>query len=92
MTRTSSTRLAASAGAEIDLILTLPGNTIWAIEIKRGLAPKLSRGFYHACEDLNPVKRFVVYSGRERFPLNPKTEAISLSELAHILNSMNTMN
>jgi len=81
-----------SAAAEIDLILTLPGNIIWAIEIKRGLVPKLSRGFYHACEDLNPVKRFVVYSGRERFPLNSKTEAINLSELANLLNSMNHIN
>src|SRR5690606_11074807 len=34
-----------SAGAEIDLVLTLPGREPWAIEIKRSLAPKLERGF-----------------------------------------------
>ncbi len=43
-----------SAGAEIDLLLTLPGRKPWAIEIKRSLAPKVERGFYLACEDLNP--------------------------------------
>ena len=75
-----------SAGAEIDLLLTLPGNELWAVEIKRGSAPKLSRGFHQACTDLNPTRRFVVYGGTERFPLNPETDAIGLSELAALLN------
>ena len=71
-----------AAGAEIDLLLTLPGNSLWAIEIKRGSAPKLTRGFNQACTDLNPARRFVVYGGTERFPLNHETDAIGLSELA----------
>lgn len=71
-----------SAGAEIDLLLTLPGGTLWAIEIKRGSAPKVGRGFHQACADLKPTKTFVVYGGIERFPLDSKTEAIGLSELA----------
>src|ERR1700674_4713361 len=29
-----------SAGAEIDLLLELPGDRLWAIEIKRSLSPK----------------------------------------------------
>jgi predicted AAA+ superfamily ATPase len=77
-----------SAGAEIDLVLALPGNRLWAIEIKRGSAPKLERGFHHACADLNPANRFVVYGGSERYPLNPRTEAVSLAELAARLNAM----
>ena len=72
----------SAAGAEIDLILTLPGDIDWAIEIKRGSAPKLERGFFHACADVAPARRFVVYGGPERFPLNPQTEAVSLSDLA----------
>ena len=77
-----------SAGAEIDLVLTLPGDVLWAIEIKRGSAPKLERGFHQACADLNPAKRFAVYGGTERFPLNPETDAIGLSELAEQLHSI----
>ena len=38
--------------------------------------------------DLNPKKRFVVYPGRERFPLDVQTEAIGLRELAKSLSSM----
>ena len=45
-----------AAGAEIDLVLEMPGGRLWAIEIKRGLAPKLDRGFHHAREDLDPER------------------------------------
>jgi predicted AAA+ superfamily ATPase len=77
-----------SAGAEIDLLLTLPGDVLWAIEIKRGSAPKVGRGFHQACADLKPAKTFVVYGGTERFPLDSETEAIGLSELAAQLCSI----
>ena len=47
-----------AAGAEIDLLLKLPGHRKpWAIEIKRGLAPKLERGFRVACEAVRPERR-----------------------------------
>jgi predicted AAA+ superfamily ATPase len=74
-----------AAGAEIDLVLTLPGDALWAIEIKRSSAPKLERGFHLACADLQPQKRFAVYPGIERFPLDADTDAISLRELAERL-------
>jgi len=74
-----------SAGAEIDLVLDLPGDQRWAIEIKRSSAPKLERGFYHACQDLEPQRRFVVYNGSERYPLNPDTEALGLHQMADML-------
>jgi predicted AAA+ superfamily ATPase len=71
-----------AVGAEIDLLLKLPGDVLWAVEIKRGTAPKLGRGFHQACADLNPARRYVVYGGAERFPLTPETEAVSLTDLA----------
>jgi predicted AAA+ superfamily ATPase len=71
-----------SAGAEIDLLLTLPGDVLWAVEVKRGSVPKVGRGFHQACADLKPAKTFVVYGGTERFPLDSRTQAIGLSELA----------
>jgi predicted AAA+ superfamily ATPase len=70
-----------SGGAEIDLVLTWPDGTEWAIEIKRSLAPKLERGFHSALADVNPERSFVVYPGSERFPLGRSTEAINLDDL-----------
>jgi predicted AAA+ superfamily ATPase len=78
-----------SAGAEIDLLLTLPGNRLWAIEIKRGTAPKLDRGFHQACADVDPTRRFVIYGGAEDYPLGPLTRAIGVGALAAQLYSSN---
>ena len=77
-----------AAGAEIDLVLTLPGDRIWAIEIKRGRSPTVDRGFHHACEDLAPERRFVVYAGEERYQLGNAIEAISLPALGEMLLSV----
>jgi len=76
-----------SNGTEVDLVLTLPGGKLWAIEIKRSSAPSVERGFHLACADLKPNKRFVVYSGTERFPLNADTDAIGLSDLGRALQA-----
>lgn len=67
-----------SNGAEIDLVLEFSGNEKWAIEIKRNSTPTLSKGFHMACQDINPSKRFVVYSGQDRFPMAENITAISL--------------
>jgi predicted AAA+ superfamily ATPase len=77
-----------SAGAEIDLVLDLPGGEVWAIEIKRSSAPTLERGFYHACEDIKPARRFVIYNGQERYPLKPETEAVGLRDFVEQLTGL----
>lgn len=69
-------------GAEIDLLLLWPDNRLWAVEVKRSLSPKLDRGFYAACLDLHPEKKFVVYPGAERYRIAADIEAISLVALA----------
>jgi predicted AAA+ superfamily ATPase len=77
-----------AAGAELDLLLKLPGRRKpWAIEIKRGLAPKLERGFHLACDSVRPERRLVVYGGVERFPLAEDVEAVSLVELCEELSA-----
>jgi uncharacterized protein len=76
-----------TAGAEIDLVLTLPGGELWAIEIKRSSAPKPERGFHAACNDLSPQRRFVVYPGNERFALDSDTEAVGVIALAQSLQA-----
>ncbi len=80
--RARASHYRTSAGAEIDLLIETPSHGLWAIEIKRGLAPKLEKGFRVACEDLRPARRFVVYSGSDCFPLRDGIEVIGLREMA----------
>jgi predicted AAA+ superfamily ATPase len=77
-----------AAGAEIDLVLTLPNRQRWATEIKRSSAPKVEKGFHSAAEDLKPKRKFVVYPGQERFSLGEKIEAIGLHQLAAELSAV----
>lgn len=70
-----------AAGAEMDLVLDFGGGHRWAVEIKRGLTPKLSHGFHYAVADLNPSASWVVYSGQERYFLSAGVEAVSLPGL-----------
>ena len=83
---TSSGFYRTSNGAEIDLLLNLPGHGLWAIEIKRGVNGKPRRGFYSACDDLKPDRRFLVQGGHGSYPLGEGIEALGLRELAGLLN------
>jgi uncharacterized protein len=83
--RTLASFYRTSAGAEIDLVLDLPNGERWAIEVKRGLTAKPEKGFHLACEDLQPTRRFVVYSGDARFPLSAEIEAVGVQSLAQTL-------
>ena len=74
-----------SDGSEADLVLTLPGGKLWAVEISRSSAPGVERGFGTACADLKADQRFVVYAGEERFRLDAKTDAIGLRALGQML-------
>jgi predicted AAA+ superfamily ATPase len=65
-------------GAEIDLVLEFSGKEKWAIEIKRNSAPSLSRGFHIACDDIKADKRYVVYSGKDKFSVGQQAIAIPL--------------
>lgn len=83
--RTRASFYRTSAGAEMDLVLELPSGEKWAIEVKRGLEPKLQKGFYNALEDIKPNRSFVVYAGADRYPATTTTDAISLTELTQEL-------
>ena len=72
----------SAAGAEVDLVLQWPNASSWAIEVKRSLSPKVERGFHHACEDLQPTRRLLVYPGTERYPAAAGIEVLSLQALA----------
>ena len=71
----------AVTGAEIDLVLELGGGEVWAIEIKRSSAPKVSHGFRAACEDVRPSRRIVVHGGDESHPLRHGVEALTVRDI-----------
>ena len=70
-----------AAGAEVDLLLTLPDGQQWVVEIKRSLNPKLERGFHNACADLQPRRRFVVYPGTDTWRLADDVQVLPLRGL-----------
>ncbi len=74
-----------SGGAEIDLILSLPGGILWAIEIKRSHKPHVDRGFHEACLDTSPAGKFIVYPGEHRYPLSADIEVLPLHALVNDL-------
>jgi len=71
-----------SAGAEMDLVIELDAKNRWAIEVKRSIGnPTPSKGFYIGCEDIKATRQIVLYPGRERYKLDPRTEVMPLDEL-----------
>ena len=87
--RTLASFYRTAAGAEIDLVLELPGRTApWAVEIKHSLAPRPTRGFHHALEDVRPERTFIVYAGTERYPLSREVEVIGVREMAEVLRGV----
>lgn len=87
-TGTTANFYRTAAGAEIDLLLTLPGRRPWAVEIKRSLSPTLEKGFFLACEDLEPEQRLVLYPGEVSFPLKNDVTALSISSAARMLQDV----
>lgn len=77
-----------AAGAEIDLLLRLSSRELWAIEIKKGTAPGITRGFHQACEDVQATRKYVVYGGDDEFPVKHDTTVISLHKLMTRLQSV----
>ncbi len=87
--RTKASFYRTAAGAEVDLVLELPGQKApWIVEIKSGLTAKTGKGFYNARQDVAPARSFVVYAGEDRYPLNENVEAVSLNGLAEELNQI----
>ncbi|MGB8261307.1 MAG: ATP-binding protein [Terracidiphilus sp.] len=80
--RTAASFYRTAAGAEIDLLLEIPGHGLWAIEVKRSLAGRPAKGFYFACADLQPARRFVVNAGSGQYPIDTGTTATGLRDLA----------
>ena len=75
----------SAAGAEIDLVLKLPGGTLWTIEVKRTASPRVSRGFHIAADDLGANQRVLVYAGDKDVPMANDVRALPLMDaLQHL--------
>lgn len=70
----------ASGGAEIDLIIQHASGKRIAVEIKRSSVPKLQRGFYEACKEVNPDEKYVIYQGIDSFYMKHEVLAIGLQD------------
>ena len=77
-----------AAGAEIDLVIERNSKERYAIEIKRSQAPSVSKGFHLGCEDIAATKRFIVYPGKERFPVTKDIAAIPLLDMMNKLRGL----
>jgi len=76
-----------AAGAEIDLVLSF-GGKIWAIEVKRTTAPRLTKGFHHACDDIEPTAKWVVYAGDEEYKLRDGITVLPLARMMELLSDL----
>tara|TARA_R110002012_G_scaffold106972_2_gene248559 strand:- start:662 stop:1825 length:1164 start_codon:yes stop_codon:yes gene_type:complete len=77
-----------SAGAELDLVLRLPGGDIWAVEIKRTTAPKVSRGFYVGAEDVKASRKLLIYAGEHDVPVAEGVRAMPLEQGIGLLRAL----
>ncbi|MEY2343320.1 ATP-binding protein [Acidithiobacillus sp. IBUN Pt1247-S3] len=77
----------SAAGAEIDLVLRLPNGELWALEIKRSIKPRVSKGFYQACEDIDADHRLVIHAGTDAFPLAEGVRAVPVAALPRMLGA-----
>ena len=80
----------SSAGAEIDLILELPGGALLAIEIKRTTSPKVTRGFHIAAEELGAEERMLVYADNRDVPGQGGVRAMPLASALEVLTARQT--
>lgn len=79
-----------SAGAEIDLVIKLPAQEIWAVEIKSGVAPKINKNFGKTCEDVGATQKFVIYGGDDEFFVQQDVTVISLRGFLQKIASLNS--
>ena len=69
-----------AAGAELDLVIETGSRKI-GIEIKFSSAPKVTKGFWQACEDVGVDRTYVVAPVREGWTMAANVEVVSPSEL-----------
>jgi uncharacterized protein len=64
-----------SAGAELDMVIETGGKKI-GVEIKFSSAPKPTKGFWQACEDVGVERAYVVAPVREGWPMAANVDVV----------------
>jgi uncharacterized protein len=54
----------------MDLVIDSGNNKISGIEIKYSLSPKPTKGFWSALSNIGCKRAFIVYPGKESYPLS----------------------
>ena len=73
-----------AAGAEVDLVIEHRAQKV-AVEIKFSSAPKPTKGFWQALDDLKVTRAFVVAPVSQRYPLAAGVDVLPVQELAALL-------
>ena len=73
-----------AAGAEVDLVIEHGAKKV-AVEIKFSSAPKPTKGFWQALDDLRVTRAFVVAPVPRRYPLAAGVDVLPVQELAALL-------
>jgi len=64
------------------LVIEFSAKDRWAVEVKGSVAdPSPSKGFYIGSEDIKATRRMLLYPGKERYQLDPNSEAMPLEKL-----------
>lgn len=82
--KTAPSFYSKSSENEIDLVLEHPKEK-WAVEIKRSVAPKFSKGYRIASEEISADRNFIIYPGEDHYKINEQTEVINLEKFLKIL-------
>lgn len=72
-----------AAGAELDLVIEHRSRKI-GVEIKFSAAPKPTKGFWQAIEDLAVDRAYVVAPVERRYPLSERVEVIPVAQLSEL--------
>jgi uncharacterized protein len=78
-----------AAGAELDLVVEL-GNKKYGFEIKFSSAPKVTKGFWQACQDVGVQHAYIVAPVQDGWPMKPtntfSVDVISPAQLGWALS------
>lgn len=76
------------SGAEMDLVIhPVSMQPPIAVEIKASTAPKLTKGNFSAHADLAPRATYVVYPGRDSYPMAEGVQALPVGQVSRIAES-----
>ena len=68
------------AGAELDLLIQKNGK-FWGLEIKYTDAPRMTKSIHSALKDLSLAHHWIVYPGKDKYPLDKRVTALPLRNI-----------